>query len=130
MTDKDEKLDHKDDIAKENEDEEVIVVTARCSDIAPHFEDIDQIPCSKCGEMTWLSNSWRGKRIDKIICEPCFENEKYEDNDYSFRVTEKCLDDAIEVIHSHYDKKGSYDSIRKKIIDKMERRLGRQIIVD
>lgn len=56
--------------------EEIIVVTKRCIDMAAHCENIDKIKCSKCGEMTWLSISWRGKKIDRAICQHCFENDE------------------------------------------------------
>lgn len=83
------------------EKDENVVITMRCIDMASPTSDIDKVPCSECGEITWISTSFRGKKIDKIICENCFfKSGKYKDEDYYACVTEECLNDAFTVLES------------------------------
>lgn len=111
------------------EKEETIVVTARCIDMAASCDDIDKIPCIECGEMTWLSSSWRGRKIDKAICGPCFGKEKYRNGDYSANVTEECLNNAIKLAREHYGMKKTNKEIREKMMEIMEEKLGKKINV-
>lgn len=107
--------------------DEIIVITMRCIDMAASCDDIDKMQCAECGEMTWLSASWRGKKIDKIICKSCFEKEKYLDGDYSANVTEECLDDAIKFVREHYGVAKTDKEIRERMVKIVERKLGKKI---
>ena len=108
--------------------EEIIVVTARCTDVAASCGDIDKVPCTGCGEMTWLSNSWRGKKIDKIICVHCFKNsEKYKGSDCSANVTERCISDAVEWAKKNHCPERTRKEIREEMIRIMEEKMGRKI---
>lgn len=114
---------------EETDKEEIIVVTMRCIDMAASCSDIDKIKCANCGEWTWLSVSWRGKRIDKAICEPCFEKEEYKSRDISACITRECLDDVLKQLKEIYDLKGTDKNIKKRMIEHMEKKMGRKITI-
>jgi hypothetical protein len=109
--------------------EEIIVVTMRCIDMAASCSDVDKIKCAECGEMTWLSSSWRGKKIDKAVCEHCFEKEKYKNGDYSAYVTEACINYALEQIKEFCSQEGTDEDIKKRMIKYMEHKMGVKITI-
>lgn len=110
-------------------EDEIIVITARCIDNVAHFDDIDKTQCEICGEMTWLSSSWRGRKIDKIICSHCFKNGKYQDEDSSTNITEACLNDAAKFMKKRYKLKNTDKEIKEKMIKVVEKNLGEKINV-
>lgn len=107
--------------------DQIVVVTVRCMDMTAYYDDVDKIPCSECGEMTWLSSSWKGKKIDKIVCGHCFENGKYKNTDYSANVTEECLNGATKRIRELYGLTETDKELRKRAIDIMEKQIGKKI---
>ena len=109
--------------------EEIIVVTTRCIDNVAYFDNIDKIKCSKCGEMTWLSISWRGKKIDKVICAHCFEKDEQKKVDYSACVTKACLNDALKHLKDTLHLEGTDDDIKERMIRCLERKLGKRITI-
>jgi hypothetical protein len=109
--------------------EEIVVVTMRCIDTAASCSDIDKIKCSVCGEMTWLSSSWRGKRIDRAVCEPCFEKEKCVHRDYTACVTKSCLNDALKRLKSSCNIRGTDKDIKKRMMEHMEKKMGMKIVI-
>ena len=109
-----------------NDDDEIIVVTARCIDVAACRDNTDKKPCIDCGEMVWLSHSWKGKKIDKVICEHCFEKEKYQNHDYSAHISDEVMDDVTEIIK----RRGSQlpdDEIKEMMIKVLESRIGKKV---
>jgi hypothetical protein len=121
-------MSDKEEMGEENK-EEITVVTMRCIDMAASCSDIDKVKCSVCGEMTWLSSSWRGKKIDRAVCEPCFEDEKYIHSDYTTYVTKSCLNDALKQLKDSYSIKGTDKDIKKRMIEHMEKKMGMKIII-
>jgi len=111
---------------KEEEKEETIVVTARCIDMTASSIDIDIMKCTECGEETWLSTSWREKKIDKIICKHCFDK-NYMDRDYSVNITEECLNEVIKFARERLSIIRPEKEIRKELIDMIQEKLGKQI---
>jgi hypothetical protein len=109
--------------------EEIVVVTMRCIDMAASCSDIDKIKCSVCGETTWLSSSWRGKHIDRAVCEHCFAKEKYTHRDYTACVTKSCLSDALKHLKSSCNLKGTDKDIKKRMMEYMEKKMGMKIII-
>ena len=108
--------------------EEIVVVTKRCVDMAAYCDDIDKVPCADCGEMTWISSSWRGKKVDRVVCMNCFESsEKYKGDDCSGNVTEKCLSDVIEWVKKHHYPERTDKEIGEEIIRVMEGVMGKKI---
>jgi hypothetical protein len=107
--------------------DEIVVVTMRCIDMAASRSDVDKIRCAECGEMTWLSISWRGKKIDRIICESCFKNRKYKNSDYSACVTEECLEEAVESVRDNYGETTPDKDIKKRMIKIVEEKLGKKV---
>ena len=110
------------DVVEENRK---IVITMRCIDMASPTSDIDKVPCVECGEMTWLSTSFRKRKIkiDKIICNPCFEK-KHKDEDYCVYVTEECLNDAFEALENY-----GIRTTKEEMIRRMEEKIGKKLIV-
>jgi len=108
-------------------EDEIIVVTMRCIDSVAHFKDIDKVECGICGEMTWLSANWRGRKIDRIICKHCYDEGKYKDDDNTTNVTEACINDAVKLVREYYNIQGTDEEIRKRMIEVMERKTGEKI---
>lgn len=115
--------------SSETNKDEITVVTMRCIDMAASCSDIDKIKCSVCGETTWLSSSWRGKKIDRAICEPCFEKGKCINGDYTTCVTKSCLNDALKQLKSSCNMKGTDADIKKRIMEYMEKKMGTKIVI-
>lgn len=115
MTESD--IDNKDDA----------VITVRCIDMAP-YDGVEKRLCSRCGEMTWLSNHWEGKRIDNIICEKCFYNsEEYDKKDFSTKVTKECLESAISTIKRRCNLTDTDEEIKDKLMRIFEKKIGKKI---
>lgn len=112
-----------------SDDEKILVVTMRCIDIAASCSDIDKIKCTECGEMTWLSISWRGKKIDRTVCEKCFEKENKYKSDCSIYVTKNCLNDALKHLKEAENPRGTDEEIKKRMISYMERKMGVKISI-
>ncbi len=84
--------------------DQVTVLTVRCIDMAPPLHEVDKIPCSECGEMTWISKSFKEKKIDKITCTKCFyDGDVYKSGDYSANVTEETVEEVIKYIRSRFE---------------------------
>lgn len=110
--------------------EEIIVVTMRCIDTSASCCDVDRIKCDVCGEMTWLSSSWRGRKIDRVICDHCFEDEKAnKSGDYSACVTRRCLEDAQKYLKDILHLGGTDEDIKKKMISYLEKKIGKKITI-
>lgn len=104
------------------EKEEIAVVTIRCIDMSTPHVDSWKRKCDICDEMTWISASWKGKQIDKVICEPCWFANYKDKKDYSICVTEKNLDEFLEWCKRHNNK-----STKEEAIGLMELRTGKII---
>lgn len=108
--------------------DEVAVITVRIIDMAPPSDDTEKRLCSVCGEMTWLSKHWKGKRIDKIICEKCFyDSEEYKKKEINPKVTEECVESAIKKIRMLYNLKDTDDEIRERLMIEFEKKIGKKI---
>lgn len=109
--------------AEKTEKDENVVITMRCIDMSSPTSDIDKVPCSECGEITWISTSFRGKKIDKIICEKCFfKSGKHKDKDYYACVTEECLNDAFTVLESR-----GINTTKEEMVRRMEEKIGKKL---
>lgn len=110
---------------KETEKDQSIVITMRCIDMVPRTSNIDKVPCSECNEMTWISTSFRDKKVDKIICEHCFlKSGRHKDEDYHACVTEECIIEALSQLEN-----SGLKTTRKEMVKKMEKKIGKKIIV-
>lgn len=106
----------------EEEENEVTVVTMRCIDMsAPHFDSWKSV-CHVCGEMTWISASWKDKRIDRIVCEPCWFSKCKDRENVNVCVTERNLNEFLEWCKRHNKR-----STREEAIKLMEWRTGKKI---
>lgn len=114
-------MDNKDQIA---------VITMRCINMAPSGCDVEKRPCTKCGEMTWLSSSWKGKKIDKIICAECFyKSNEYKGDDHSVNVTEECLEEAKNWAKSRLNIKKTDEEIKSEMMKIMEDKIGKKLTI-
>lgn len=110
-------------IEKTIEKDQNVVITMRCIDMASPTSDVDKVPCSECGEITWISTSFRGKKVDKIICESCFfKSGKHKDEDYHACVTEECLNEAFVTLESRGIK-----TTKEEMVRRMEERVGKKL---
>lgn len=89
------------------------------------YSDVDKRKCDDCGEMTWISSSFRERKVDKVICSVRIEKyfEKFKDKDYSVVVTEKCIEDAIGAIAHHSGEVCTREDLLKDFEDKMGRKI-------
>ncbi len=106
----------------------ISVVTIRCRDSDFVEGNSDKIVCAECGEMTYISPSWRGKNVDRVICHRCFDS-KYRDTKFDADVTEECLNNAIDYVIERFNPDMSRDDIKKKMIKMLEERCKKNINV-
>ena len=114
----------------ESAKDEIVVITVRCIDMTSPRDDSDKIKCDTCGEMTWVSHSWRGKNIDKIICESCFYNsEEFKEDKFKANVTSKSLQEYTDWARQYYSISSCItDEERKRdILRRFERKIGKKV---
>lgn len=110
-------------VGKSRENDQNVVITARCIDMEYPSPGTVKVPCSECGEMTWLSKSSRKIKFDKIMCESCLsENKEYNDENCFMHVTEECLDDAFDILSIHGIK-----TTKDEMVKNIEDQLGKKI---
>lgn len=110
-------------IEEEEEEDQTVIMTVRCIDMASPTSGTTKVPCSECGEMTWLSASSRNIKFDKIICDRCFfKSGKHKDKDYHGCVTEECLNDALEALERRGIK-----TTKEEMIITMEDHIGKEV---
>lgn len=110
--------------------DEIVVITVRCIDMASPRNDSDKIKCDICGEMTWVSHSWRGKKIDKIICENCFYNsEEFKKDEFKANVTSKSLQEYTDWARRYYHISSfiTDEEIKNDILRRFEMKIGKKI---
>jgi len=108
---------------EKTEQDESVVITMRCIDMSSPTSEVDKVHCSECGEITWISTSFRGHKIDKIICEKCFfESGKHKEEDYCPCVTEECLNDAFIALESR-----GIMTTKEEMIRRMEEKIGKKL---
>lgn len=107
------------------EDDQNVVVTMRCTDIkSPAYGSV-KVPCSECGEITWLSTSSRNIKFDKIICQQCFyKDKKYKDEECRVCVTEECINDVLISLE-----RLGIKTTKEDMIKKMEEKIGKKLVV-
>lgn len=113
-----------------SEKDEIVVITVRCIDMASPHNDSDKIKCGVCGEMTWVSHSWRGKKIDKIICEKCFYNsEEFKKDEFKANVTSKSLQEYTDWARQYYHIPSfiTDEEIKNDILRKFGKKIGKDI---
>lgn len=108
-----------------DEEDIIVVMTIRCIDMAAHIDNVDRKPCSECGEMTWISKSFRGKNIDKIVCQTCSDKIYGKDKEYSLCTTQECLDEAFKWTKQH-----GTDTTKEEMIRNMEDKIGKSIKIE
>lgn len=102
-------------------DDKTMVVTLRVIDRANPTPGTWTIPCDECGELTWISRIWKGKKIDRVVCEPCF-SKKWKDKEYVLCTTEEIIQLALETLRG----KGVIVT-REEMIENFEMKTGKEI---
>lgn len=108
---------------KDSKDREIVVVTMRCIDMASPGYDVDKVPCAECGEITWLSRDFRGQKIDKILCLPCFEG-KHGDDECVALAKEQSIESAISLLNDR-----GIRATKEELIKVVEEKLGKKITI-
>lgn len=108
-----------------DEEDIIVVMTVRCIDMAAPTENIDKKPCTECGEMTWISTSFRDKNIDKIVCQPCYNKIYPKEKEYIACVTQECIDEAFE-----WAKRHGINTTKEEMIMNMEDQIGKSIKIE
>lgn len=102
-------------------EDKTAVVTKRVIDLANPVPGTWIIPCDECGELTWISGIWKNKKIDKVVCEPCWLT-KYKDGDNVACTTEEIIQLALKVLRGR-----GINVTREKLIKNLENIIGREI---
>lgn len=104
-------------------EDKTMVVTMRVIDLANPVHGAWRIPCDECGELTWISSIWKNKKIDQVVCKPCWLT-KYNDGDYVTCTTEEIIEQALEMLRG-----SGMDVTREELLKDMEFGIGRRIKV-
>jgi hypothetical protein len=116
---------------KEAGEGKITVVTVRCIDMTAPFSDNWRRSCDLCGEMTWVSASWKGKKIDRIMCEHCWSANYKDKEEINICVTKASLNEFREWSKRYYGSGNSKRLTMKDVIKMIEMKTGKKIkIVD
>ena len=119
------------DKEKEKKDNTIVVVGYGCQ-----FLD-DPIPgslirnCVNCGTEVWISPSWRGKKIDKIVCMTCYEknvdknSHKGEKGEIVVCITEEQLKE----FNFYCRKRNGYEMTIDEILRTLEIKMVRKVVL-
>lgn len=99
------------------------LVTMRVVDLANPVPGAWTIPCAECGELTWISRIWKNKKIDQVICKPCWLT-KYKDGGYVACTNEETIQLVLIVLRGR-----GINVTREEIIKNLEITIGRQVKV-
>ncbi len=100
-------------------EDEIAVVTVRVIDHANPLPGTWTIPCDDCGELTWISDTWKNKKINRVVCKHCFLT-KYMYKDHIPCVTEEIIKKVLEVLRGR-----GMDVTREEIIKNIEAKFGK-----
>lgn len=104
-------------------EDKTLLITMRVIDLANHVAGTWTKPCDECGELTWISDIWKGKQIDRVVCKPCWLT-KYKEGDYVACTNEETIQQALEVLRGR-----GINVTREDIIEKLEIEIGKEIKV-
>lgn len=91
--------------------------------------------CDDCNAEVWISPSWQGKKIDRIICLNCYNKNVGTDSYTDSYKGEKgevvtCLtEENIEEFNDHFEEKHGYRMSKDEIIKMVEIELGRKVMI-
>lgn len=97
------------------------VISMRVIDLANPSPGTVTRPCDDCGELTWISNAWKNKKIDQVICKPCWLK-KFKDSDYVACTNEETLQLALKVLRGR-----GINVTREEIIERLETEIGKKV---
>ena len=100
-----------------------MVVTMRVIDLANPVPGAWTKPCDECGELTWISGLWKDKKIDQVLCKPCWLT-NYKDRDYVACATEENIEQALEVLRGR-----GMEVTPEELLKNIEIEIGRKIKV-
>ena len=102
-------------------EDKTTVVTVRVIDRANPLAGTWTIPCGDCGELTWISGIWKNKKIDKVVCVPCY-SKNYKDGDYVACTNEETIQQALEVLRDR-----GINVTKEEILENVGIKIGREI---
>jgi selenophosphate synthetase-related protein len=102
-------------------EDKTIVITVRVIDRANPLAGTWTIPCGDCGELTWISGIWKNKKIDKVVCFPCY-SKNYKDGDYVACTNEETIQQVLEVLRGR-----GINVTKEEILEKLGIKIGREI---
>lgn len=102
-------------------EDEIAVVTARVIDLANPVSGTWTIPCDECGELTWISGMWKNKKIDHVVCEPCWFK-KYKNGDNVACTTEKIIQLSLKTLRDR-----GINVTREELLENLEFKIGKEI---
>ena len=106
---------------REKMEDKTTVVTMRVIDLANPVPGTGTRPCDECGELTWISGLWKYKKIDQVVCKPCWLT-KYKNRDYVACTNEETIQQALDVLRGR-----GINVTREEMIEKLEIEIGKEI---
>ena len=88
--------------------------------------------CDDCGIEVWISPSWQGKKIDRIICIDCYEKNVGIDN-YKGKKEEivTCItEEQLEEFNVYSRQRNGYEMTADEILEALEIRMGRKVVLE
>lgn len=115
---------------KECSDKSIVVVAFGCQFLDKPIEGSLIRNCVDCGTEVWIAPSWKGKKIDKIICMNCYNKDFYIDSykgEKSEIITAISEEQLLE-FNIHCKKKYGHTPTKDEILIILEKELGRKVI--
>ena len=117
---------------KEKEDDTVVVVSFGCQFIDKPIPGSLIRNCDDCGIEVWISPSWQGKKIDRIICIDCY-NKNVGENSYKGKQEDivTCItEDQLAEFNVYSKQRNGYTMTADEILKALEIKLGRKVVLE
>ena len=117
---------------KEKEDDTVVVVSFGCQFIDKPIPGSLIRNCDDCGTDVWIAPSWQGKKIDRIVCMKCYE-ENVGENSYKGKKEDivTCIsEEQIKEFNLYSKQRNGYTMTKDEILRALEKKLGRKVIFE
>ena len=117
---------------EKKEDDTVVVVSFGCQFIDKPIPGSLIRNCDDCGIEVWISPSWQGKKIDRIVCMTCYEKNVGIDS-YKGKKEEivTCItEDQLEEFDIYSKQRNGYTMTADEILKALEIKLGRKVVLE
>lgn len=102
-------------------EDKTMLITMRVIDLANPVAGAWIKSCDECGELTWISGLWKDKKIDGVVCKPCWLT-KHKDGDYVACTNEETIQQALEVLRGR-----GINVTREEMIENLEIYIGKEV---